>query len=88
MKYIATINQAVLSLHQIAFKTIQKHFFPKMKTLFDQIVLKQLKTSKRQMLQKPFDIGSIQHVYGENTRPIRYVFWFDSVWIWYNKNAA
>ena len=41
-----------------------------MKTLFDQIVLKQLKTSEWEIPQKSFDIGSIQHVSIENERPI------------------
>lgn len=41
-----------------------------MKTLFDQIVLKQSKTSEIQILQKPFDNGSIQHVSIDNERPI------------------
>ena len=41
------ITQTVLSLHQITFRPIEKHFSPKMKTLIDQIVLIQLKTSER-----------------------------------------
>ena len=52
IKYIAIINQAVLLLHQIAFRPIQKHFSRKMKTLFDQIILMQLKTSERQIAPK------------------------------------
>ena len=37
-----------------------------MKTLLDHIVLKQLKTAERQILQNPFDIGSIQQISSEN----------------------
>ena len=70
IKYIPILTQAILSIHQIAFRPIQKNFSPIMKTLFDQIVLKQLKTSERQIPQKPFDIGSIQHVSIENERHI------------------
>ena len=43
-----------------------------MKKLLDQIVLKQLKTSERQMLQNIFDIGWIQHFSCEN-RAIRFI---------------
>ena len=59
-----------------------------MKTQLDQIVLKQIEASERQMLQNQFNIGSIQHVFSENRGPIPYVFWFDSVWIWYIENTA
>ena len=45
-----------------------------MKTELDQIVLKQIETPERKMLQKQFIIGSIQHVFSENRRPIPYVF--------------
>ena len=49
IKYIAIITQAVLLLHQTAFRRIQKYFSPKMKTLFDKIVLMQLETFERQI---------------------------------------
>ena len=49
-QYIPTITQTVFSLHEIAFKPIQKRFSSKMKTLLDQIILKQVKMSEREML--------------------------------------
>ena len=79
------ITHDVFSLHQIAFRPIQNHISPNQTV---QIVLKQLKISERQMFQNSFNTGSIQHVSSENRKPIRYVFWFESIWIWYNENAA
>ena len=50
IQYIPIITQAVFSLHEIAFKPIQKYFSSKMKTPLVQNVLKQLKMSEREML--------------------------------------
>ena len=50
IQYIPIITQTVFSLHEIAFKPIQKYLSSKMKTPLVQNVLKQLKMSEREML--------------------------------------
>ena len=54
IKHTPIIALAVFPLYQIAYRPIQNYFSSKMKTILDQIDLKQLKTSERQMLQNLF----------------------------------
>ena len=68
-------NSRCFLITSYRFRPIQKQVSPNQ---IDQIALKQLKTSERQMFQNSFNTGSIQHVSSENRTPMRYVFWFES----------